>query len=537
MELNGHELDAATLRELIRARAALGDKPLAIVADDVLTYAQADERANRLANALRELGVARGDVVATYMQNSVEHICMWFACAKLGAIWAPLNIALINMDLRATIDDAAPKLLAIDRELVPNLAAVHAQLADPGLTVVVHGDGAQGALEPGWVDFAELFAAPSDEPEADVAPSDPAGLIYTGGSTGRPKGVLVANLWYIGGVLRYGEMLEPRPDDVHIGVGQLCHTIGSAVDVLGPVYHGLTTVLGRRFSASRYWDVARRHGGTLTVLVGPVMMALLGQEPRANDAENPIRLVATAAGQMPQDVYDGFAQRFGCDLLELYGQTETGPLGCISQRLHDRPYRSLGTANGWAEILIADPDDNPCAADEVGEILLRPTHAHTFLLGYHRQPERFAEACRNLWFHTGDLGHLDAQGYLHFDGRVAHAIRRRGENIAAAEVEAVLVLHPAVAECAVVGVPAELGEEEIKAYVVPHDDASLDPVDLVRFCDERIAYFKVPRYVELVADLPRSVTKNEIERYKLRARGIGDAWDREAAGYAARRRT
>jgi crotonobetaine/carnitine-CoA ligase len=536
VQLNAHEVDAATLRDMIRARAALGDKPLAIVADDVLTYAQADERGNRLANALGDLGVAKGDVVATYMQNSIEHICMWFACAKLGAIWAPLNIALINLDLIATIEDAAPKVLAIDRELVPNLLAVRDQLEHPALTVV-HGDGADGALEPGWVDFASLLAAPAEEPEVEIAPSDPAGLIYTGGSTGRPKGVLVANLWYVGGVLRYGEMLEPKPDDVHIGVGQLCHTIGSAVDVLGPVYHGLTTVLGRRFSASRFWDVARRHGGTLTVLVGPVMMALLGQEPRAEDAENPIRLVATAAGQMPQDIYDGFAERFGTDLLELYGQTETGPLGCISQRLHDRPYRSLGTANGWAEISVAGPDDSPCPAGVVGEILLRPTHAHTFLLGYHRQPERFAEACRNLWFHTGDLGHLDEQGYLHFDGRVAHAIRRRGENIAAGEVEAVLVLHPAVAECAVVGVPAELGEEEIKAYVVPHNDVSIDPLDMVRFCEERIAYFKVPRYVELVGELPRSVTKNEIERYKLRARGIGDAWDREAAAYEARRPT
>jgi len=526
VSLNGHRPDVVTVADLIAARAALGEKPLAVIEGETLTYAEADLRANRIANALVELGVGKGDVVATLMHNSVEHVCTWFGSAKLGAIWAPLNIALVQLDLKAALADAAPRVVVVDEALLGNLAVVGPQLEGAGTTVVVNGKVPPGS---GSVPFQDLLAGSPRRPDVEVEPSDPAGLIFTGGSTGRPKGVLVSNLWYFPGVLRYGEMLDPRPDDVHIGVGQLCHTIGSAVDVLGPVYWGLTTVLGRRFSASRFFDVARAHDGTLTVLVEPVMMALLKQDAREDDADNPLRLAATAAGKMADENYDAFRSRFDIDLLELYGQTETGPLGCISQRLDDRPHRSLGTGNGWAEIAIADPGDGRILdAEEQGEILLRPTHPGTFLLGYHRQAERFVEACRDLWFHTGDLGHLDQQGYLHFDGRLAHAIRRRGENIAAAEVEQVLLLHPSIAECAVVGVPAELGEEEVKAYVVPRAGEAIEPEEIVHFCEQRIAYFKVPRYVEFAAELPRSVTKDEVERYKLRERGIGEAWDREA---------
>jgi crotonobetaine/carnitine-CoA ligase len=532
MQLNGHELEFATVKDLLRARAALGEKLFAIVADERLTYAGANDVANRIASSLHTLGVEKGDVVATYMQNSVDHICTWFACAKLGAVWAPLNIALVNLDLAYTIQNAAPRVLVVDDELLPNLLAIHDRL-DPGLTIVVRGeaDGVAAA----WPTFEDLGRGAPEEPEVEVRPSDPAGLVYTGGSTGLPKGVLVSNLWYFPGFLRYREMFEPGPEDVHLGLGQMCHTIGSAVDVLTPLYLGMSTVLSRRFSASRFWEIARRHGTTITVLVGPLMTFLLNQPARPDDAENTIRIAGTATGQVPREVPVRFAERFDVDMLEVYGQTETGPLGCVSQRRDDRPYHSVGRPHGWAEVMIADADDRPCPPGVVGEIAFRSLHPHTFLLGYHRQPEKYAEACRNLWFHTGDLGHLDENGYLHFDGRQAHSIRRRGENIAAVEVEQALLQHPAIAECAVVGVPSDLGEEDIKAYLVLREGATVDPVDVLRFCEERIAYFKVPRYVELAAELPRSVTKNEIERYKLREAGVGDAWDREAAGYVVGR--
>ncbi|HET6509974.1 MAG TPA: AMP-binding protein [Baekduia sp.] len=534
LEINGHPLEQATIKDVIRDRAArFGDREFAVIEGERLTYREADERANRVANALAGLGVEKGDVVVTYMYNSVDHVVAWFACAKLGAVWAPVNIALINLDLAYTLTDAGPRVALIDAELWDNFAQVREQVDVPGLIPVV-----RGAIDDRSVPaFASLLEGADGEPEADVLPSDPAGIIYTGGSTGLPKGVVVANLWYFPALVRYDEMFGVRPDDVHMGVGQMCHAIGSAVDVLCPFYYGLKTVMTKWFSASRFWDIAFEHRTTIVgVLIGPLMVALDNQPPRDDEADNPVRIASSGSGQVPRDRIESFKRRFGVDLLEIYGQTETGPLGAVGQRLDDLPYHSLGRPHGWCEVRVVDEHDQPCAPGVEGEITLRCTVPYSFMVGYHNKPDKFAEACRNLWFHSGDVGHLDENGYLHFGGRLSHSIRRRGENISALEVESAVLLHEAIAECAVVGVEADLGEEDVKVFVQLEPDAALEPGDLIRFLEERIAYFKVPRYVEFIDTMPRSATKNEIERFKLRERGVGDAWDRELAGFSVRRR-
>lgn len=533
MELNGHEVELTTLRDIIRARAELGDKPLAVVDDETITFAEADERSNRVANWLAGVGVEKGDVVATYMYNSVDHIAAWFGCAKIGAIWAPLNIALVNVDLAYTIDNAKPKVLIADAELHSNFAKIRGDLTEPPLEVVRGETSDEGPHTP----LATLFEASSEEPEAHVEISDPAGIIYTGGSTGMPKGVVVANGWYLPAAVRYDEMFEVRPGDVHMGVGQMCHAIGSAVDVLCPMYWGVTTVMTKWFSASRFWEVATKHDATIVgCMIGPLMVALTKQPLTAAGESNQIRVTSTGSGQVPRADIELFKERFGIELLEIYGQTETGPLGAVGQRRDDNPHHSLGKSHGWCEANVFDDLDRPCEPDEQGQIVMRPTVPFSFLLGYHNQADKYHEATRNLWFHTGDLGHFDANGYLHFDGRMSHSIRRRGENIASLEVESALLRHPDIEECAVVGIEADLGEEDVKAFVVLAAGAEFDPVGIIRFCEEQIAYFKVPRYLERIDTLPRSATKNEVERFKLKELGLGDAWDREAEGVTVKRR-
>ena len=533
MFLHGHEVESTTLKELLGRRRHLGDRPLAIVDGDVLTYAEADERANRVADSLATLGVRKGDVVVTYMYNSNEHLLAWFGSAKLGAIWAPINIALINLDLAYTLLDAGPKVIFTDAELLPNLLGIGDRLAELGATIVVRGGDSSVEV----MSFEQMLEGEDAEPEVDVLPSDPAGFIYTGGSTGLPKGVIVSSMWYLPAAIRYDEMFSVRDDDVHFGLGQMCHAIGSAVDVFCPMYHGLTTVMTRWFSASRFWDIAFEHRTTIVgVFIGPLMVALQNQPLRDDEDQNPIRIASTGSGQVPRGKIDAFKERFDIELLEIYGQTETGPLGAVGQRSHDKPYFSNGKPHGWCEMAVVDPDDALCAPGVQGEIVLRPTYPHTFLMGYHNKADQFVEACRNLWFHTGDIGRIDENGYLHFEGRLSHSVRRRGENISAFEVEQAMMLHPAVAECAVVGVPAELGEEDVKAIVQLESGAEVDPAELVNFLADRIAYFKVPRYIEFTDSFPRSATKNEIERFKLKEFGVGNAWDREAAGISVRRR-
>jgi crotonobetaine/carnitine-CoA ligase len=530
MLLNGHRTDVDTVRDLVRARAHLGAKVLLVVDDEEVTYGEADHRANALANALRSLGVTKGDVVATHLYNGVDHFILWMACVKLGAVWAPLNISLAGADLRQAIDSCAPVAMVVDEALFDNYESAGA----PASAVrILRGSRRAGSRD--WLSLADLVAHPdASEPPVEISSADPVALIFTGGTTGLPKGVLLSSTYCLAGILRYGELFGPSSADVHIGVGQMFHAIGSVVDILCPMYWGMTTVLTRWFSARRFWPAVRRHRGSISVLLGAVIVALLAREPAEDDADNTLRIAGSVTGGMDQRRVARFADRFAVRLLEIYGQTETGAPCCIGQRLEDAPFESQGAGQGWADLAVVDAMGFPCPPGTEGEIVLRMTHPGTFMSGYHNAPALYEQRCRDLWFHTGDTGHLDERGNLHFLGRQAYKIRRRGENISAHEVELVIAELDGVAECVVVGVADVDGDESVKAVIVAADSGAPAPEDVIAHCADRLAYFKVPRYVQFVPVLPRSSAKAEVLRHVLRDEGPGSSWDREAAGLKIR---
>ena len=207
-------------------------------------------------------------------------------------------------------------------------------------------------------------------------------------------------------------------------------------------------------------------------------------------------------------------------MMVVYSMTELGVVIC-SERTFDRRLGSCGRPHGWAEILIVDEDDNPVPANTTGQLLLRPKVPNTYMMEYINKPKETLAAWKNLWYHSGDLGYLDEDGYVFFVGREAHWIRRRGENVSAFEVEKAITAHEAVVDCAVVGVPSDIGEEDIKAYVQVSKE--VEPLELIEWCKARIAFFKVPRYLEFVTEFPRTMTKNEIARHELRELGVGNA--------------
>jgi crotonobetaine/carnitine-CoA ligase len=528
--LRGEPVEVATVRDLIVTRAAqLGDKPLVISREDILTYRDADLRSNRIANSLLALGLQPGEVVATLMYNSVDHVAFWFACAKVGVICAPLNVSLRGEDLVWTVGNTTARLLVLDAELLDDFVPERERLAQVQSVVLWNGREEE-AERHSMVPFSQLLDGPDSLPDAEILPSTPFSIIYTGGSTGMPKGVLAPNLHYIAAISRYKEITSATSADTHLTFGQLFHGSGQRNGLLGPMLCGATTVMPKWFSASRYWDRVREHGVTVIDPIGPIMMTLLAQSPSEDDRNHQVRVtVGGASGQIPPERREEFEARFGVELNEQYSQTETGGIVIISETPEDRRWGSSGRPRGWAEISIRDEDDFPLPTGEVGEITLRPCDAHTFMIGYFNNPEETAETWRNMWHHSGDLGYVDEDGYLFFLGRKAYWMRRKGENVSSYEVERVLDQHEDVFEVAVVGVPSELGDEDIKAYVVINEGAEFDPEALIEWSEAGLAYFKVPRYLEQVGELPHTAAKGDPDRAKLRELGVGESWERPAA--------
>lgn len=526
MELNGIELEYTNMRDVFLAQTSLGDKALLICDGETLTYAAADEASNRIASSMANYGIGKGDVVATFMYNSIDHATIWLACIKLGAIFASLNVSLAANELVYSLGDTHAKMIVLDHDLIEVYQQARPDFASTPIEVLWRGPEGAGDFVP----FPALLEGENILPDVALAPNDPMSIIYTGGSTSMPKGVLAPHMHYIAAAERYKDITQSRPDDVHFANSHFFHVGGQQFGLMGPLYCGTTGVMTKWFSVSNYWRIARETGATIIDPIGTMISALLTREPSEDDRNHKVRVgIGIASGQVRGAYRDEFETRFGVPLLEVYAMTEVGTLLC-SERLHDKTKDSCGKTYGWAEICIVDENETPVPRGQKGQILLRPTATNCFMLEYINKPKETIAAWRNLWYHSGDIGYLDEGGYLHFVGRQAHWVRVRGENVSAFEVEKVLTEHDAIDDCAIVGVPAALGEEDVKAYVQLAEGKSIEPDEIVSFCAERLAYFKVPRFIEFVSEFPRTITKQEIERHDLRDRGIGNAWDRDAQG-------
>jgi crotonobetaine/carnitine-CoA ligase len=288
----------------------------------------------------------------------------------------------------------------------------------------------------------------------------------------------------------------------------------------------ITTTLDRRFSASQYWSRVRETEATLIDPIGTMMTVLCKGKETPEDRQHKVRLSLGVSGQIPESIPGTFSKRFGIPVLDVYGLTEAGGALIISNRPESAQPGSVGRPHGWAEVAIVDQNDVSQQPGTVGEIVLRPTIPFSFMLCYHGNPEATLRTLRNQWLHTGDLGRLDESGNLFFAGREAHWLRRRGENISAYEIEDVLSRHPSVVEAVIVGVPSELGEEDVMAWIIP-SRPDLAAKEIIDWCLDKLAPFKVPRFIRFTDEFPRSAAKREVERNKLKSLGKDGAWDRD----------
>jgi crotonobetaine/carnitine-CoA ligase len=523
--VEGREVPWSTLPELVRTlRASRGDAHATEIYGKRLSYRELDELSDCLATSLWTLGLRKGDRLASLLFNAAEVALIWFGAAKLGVVWSPLNVGLIGQDLAYAIGDSKPRLILVDVENASKLDHPGVAPLLPTLRYIVSAQDRDG-----FVRFERLLAKAGNPPNVTLAPSDPAIVIYSGGTTGMPKGVVLPHFACICGGLRTVEALALTADDRYFGIGQLFHVGGLFCALLGPLIAGAESTIERKFSVTHYWRRVRETGATIIDPIGVVLTLLCRQPESALDRDHRVRASLGVTAGTPDHVPAEFSKRFGIPLINLYSLSEAGGVMIVHNILGGPKPAAHGKAWGWAQVGIVDDAGQMLAPHTMGEIVLRPNYPFIFMLGYLNDPTRTLQAFANLWLHTGDLGYVDEDGYLYFRGRQAHWLRRRGENISAYEVEKTIATYPGVSEVAVVGAPSELGDEEVKAFIIPKAGAAIDPKEMCLWCAGQMAAFKVPRFVEIVEAFPRSAAKNEIERHKLKALPNSNAWDREAA--------
>ena len=497
--------------------------------DEEVTYGELCVRAQRVAAALVGLGIGPGDRVATMLEPCLEYLAAWFGVCWAGAVDVPVNTEFKGVFLEHVLRESAARVLVVDRRWITRLE----NLDLPELEhVVAVGDGeadppASVALTP----FAEVAAADPLPSPVRREEGDLLYVMYTSGTTGPSKGVMLSNRGALWNARSWLDILELTERDVAYSMFPLFHVTARSAVVTSSIWARAPIVLRSGFSASGFWDDVRSTGATFFAYMGAVIHLLYAAEPRPTDGDNQLRVAFGAAA--PPEIVEDFQSRFGVELLELYGSTELGPASA------PRPGRvkrgTMGLPCSHLVLQIQDEDGNPVPPGVDGEICARPTEPHAMFTGYWRQPEATIEAFRNLWFHTGDRGRFDDEGYLIFSDRIKDSIRRRGENISSFEIERAVQGHPDVLECAAYAVPSPLSEDEVMIAVVARPGREIDPAELFTYCVENIPRFAVPTYLRVVDELPKTPSQR-IQKYKLRAEGVTtDASDRSRLGISVPR--
>ncbi|MDA8262373.1 MAG: AMP-binding protein [Actinomycetota bacterium] len=516
------------LRSFERALDFAPDKVALADRDASSTYAQAFQRSLSLAGALARLGCRENSPAALMLDNSLDFVHAWLGMGLTGVVEVPVNTAYKGDFLAHILRDSGVETLLAEAHYLDRVKAIAGQV--PSLKKVV----VRGSLE--GVSAAGLRLLPWAELE-DSAPATPArrepgdlfAYMYTSGTTGLSKGVLIPEAQAYTYASREDQDLPTHEDRILVAL-PLFHLAGQWYGVYQSIIHRASCVVEPGFSPSAYWEVVRRQGITVTVMLG-AMAEMLQQQPASpEDRDNPLRLAVMAP--LASD-FATFERRFGLRVAAVYGMSEIGAV------MNGPPGTVVGGEAGFArdgyELRLVGPDGTDVGEGEVGELWVRPLVPHTVMAGYHNLPEATAAATQGGWIHTGDAFRRDAEGRYFFTDRMKDALRRRGENISSFEVEKVVNSHPSVLESAVVGVPSALGEDEIKAVIVLRAGFGADPVGITEHLIERLPYFMVPRYIAFVPALPKTPTQ-KVQKNLLRSQDTADEiWDREAAGIILKR--
>ena len=496
------------LRGLLETRtAAMPEKNwLCSAADDRRwSYAEFDAAVNRAANLLLSLGVGKGDKVSLLMTNSPEYVIAYFACWKIGAVAGPVNSHLKSEELAFVLDNSEAVALITEQDFLKHVEPIRAKLTHLHHVIVTDAE-VENAIH-----FSTAAAQSAELAEVAIESDDDAIIIYTSGTTGKPKGVLLTHRNILANARQITDWLGFNEADRLLCVMPLFHVNGIIVTTVTPMFAAASMVVAPKFSASRHWQIISDYGVTSFGSVA-TMLAMLSQTyPEGVPAGlniSQLRFALCGSAPVPAEVMRQFEQRFDCLVIEGYGLSESTCRATFNPPNENRRPGSCGLPIG-CELKIFDDDDRELGVGEVGEIVLR---GENLLKGYFKNAEATAKAFRSGWFHTGDVGYRDSDGFLFIVDRKSDMIIRGGENIYPREIDEVLYQHPAIQDAATIGVADKLYGEEVKAYVVLREGAAATEAELIAHCRAHLADFKCPKTIEFLKEIPKGPTGKLLKR-------------------------
>ncbi|MFO7664355.1 MAG: long-chain fatty acid--CoA ligase [Chloroflexota bacterium] len=484
-----------------------------------LPYAAVNAAANQVANGLVDLGIQPGDKVALSCPNLPYFPIIYYGILKAGAVVVPLNVLLKGREIAYHLQDSDAKAFFCFQgppdlpmgqfgwegfQLVDNCEHFFMITADPAGPSPIEGTKTLGMLMAGQSPTFDTV---------QTAPSDTAVILYTSGTTGNPKGAELSHSNMVLNARLSDTMYATAEDEVHLITLPLFHSFGQTCQMNTGFYNKATLTLLPRFDADAALGIMERDNVTFFAGVPTMYWAMLNHPHLekfnlAQIAAN-LRLAVSGGSAMPIEVMKAFGEKFGVQILEGYGLSETSPVATFNRL--DRPSRpgSVGLPVWGVQVRVVDPLDHDVPVGEMGEVTIK---GHNIMKGYYKRPNATAEAMRNDWFHTGDMGKLDEDGYLYITDRVKDMIIRGGFNVYPREVEEVMMTHPAISLAAVVGVPHESHGEEVKAYVILKPEQILTEEELIDWCRETMAGYKYPRIIEFRESLPMTATGKILKR-------------------------
>jgi len=538
-ETGWHAGDQENLNDLWRhAVAAWPDHVYLECGDRSVTFAGAHAEILALAAGLRHRGVEPGDRVVTLFHNSIEGALVWFAINAIGAVWVPVNVANKAEFLRHQIAEADARVVLGEDLFIGRVAELLDGLPDVQLLVARTTAIGVGSASVTSIAMAAL-PRPGDEIEMVTAsPSDLSMFIFTGGTTGPSKACMIGHNYTCHLARQYLEGTGRTADEVAWTALPLFHMNAAATGLVASLMIGGKLFMAPKFSVSKFWDEIEQSGARVATLLGAMLtlVANAPETPAAIRCKGQLRAVRGAP--FPGELQAVWRERFGVEILgsHSYGLTE---ITCITSlpaaESFDAPPGSSGRRNSDFDVRIVDDNDVELPAGTVGEVIARPLRPDVMFQGYWKRPEATAAVSRNLWFHTGDLGMFDEDGYFYFMDRKKDYMRRRGENISSYEVETTFFGHPDVKEVAVHAVASGLTEDEVKATIVLQPGASITERELCEWSIDRLPYFAVPRFIEFRPELPKNAV-GRVTKYVLREQGVTEGtFDREESGVELRR--